>query len=124
MSTGSCLDSTIQSTYTIVKEDCKDIFAAVQAGNLVDALLFTSLTVKLIKQLQQSSTLKGSDKKTVALSVGKMILQDVTKDDTEEDRVKKMLLFDLVASPMIDQIVDVAKQFTPTNPPKGCCVVQ
>ena len=124
MSTGSCLDSTIQTIYTTVKEDCKDIFSAVQAGNLIDALLFTSLSAKLIKQLQQSTTLAGADKKTVALAAGKMILHDVTKDNTEEERVKKMLLFDLVASPMIDQIVEVAKQFTGVNPPKGCCVVQ
>jgi len=118
------LETIIQTTYTSVKESGKDVF---QKGDLVDALLFTSLTAILIKQLQQSSELKGAHKKTVALTVGKMILNDIT---SEEERAKKCLLFDLIAGPMIDQIVDVAKQFIPQTqqdvnvPPKACCVIQ
>ena len=124
--------------FQTVKEQCLATIESYKQKLITDAIFLTFLTAQTIKQVEKT-ILKGQDKKVVALCLAKTLLKEIIENDSTEQKI--LMLFDVIGEPLIDQIVDVAKNVnvsittssassidnntTNTNQqqPKTCCSV-
>ncbi len=96
--------------YTTLKTSIK---ALVSVGNPTDALIITIIIGEAVKTVE-ATVLRGSDKKSVALELGKILIKDAIEDQVKEAQI--ILLYDLMAEPLLDKLLDISKHVNVTIP--------
>ncbi len=121
----------LNSLYDIVKESIKSL---ITSKDMNDNIIITLTLANVLKNVEKSS-LKGADKKVVALEMSKKIICDILPE--RKDAI--LLIFSLTSESILETMVDVSKTVNVTinnvkeeikeninetiHKPKACCTI-
>ncbi len=115
---------TIETIYSSLKTQIDTIIDHFKKNNSTQVLFYTFLISQIVKKVEQT-TLKGVDKKNVAIEIGRLIMKDIITEPTEQEQI--LIIYDTLASSLIDQLIDVASNLNikaenvQVSQPKACC---
>jgi len=91
--------------YDSIKSTVKDI---IPDETINETVKITKTVGHIIKQLEtikvDNKSSSGTDKKAVAIQLGRILIKELTFDET-----KILTLYDIIAEPMLEAMIDVSK---------------
>jgi iron only hydrogenase large subunit-like protein len=96
---------------TIYESVKKAIESFINDPNINNTIKITKTLGQVIKQLETAhidgKVISGSDKKVVAIKLGRIIIKEVMPDDKGETEV--LMMYDIIAEPTLEAMIDVSR---------------
>jgi hypothetical protein len=111
--------------YTQLKQNLTGLIDSYKTNSANQIIFHTMLITMIVKQVETCG-LKGADKKSIAIELGRKLIIEIIEDKTTE--AAAITMYDMFATSFIDQLVDVASnvnirirdqsEVPKTNPPE------
>lgn len=97
-----------ENIYETTKTNVKSFISDVSINNTIK---ITKTIGQVIKELEnvkvEGRAPSGSDKKAVAIQLGRILIKEVTPDDKGEAEI--LMVYDLIAEPTLEAMIEVSK---------------
>lgn len=97
-----------ENIYETTKVNVKSFISDVSINNTIKITKTVGQVVKDLENVKiDGKSPSGSDKKIVAIQLGRILIKEVTPDDKGEAEI--LMLYDLIAEPTLEAMIEVSK---------------